>query len=41
MGDCLKEGEGISQGTCMKDPWMWTMGWGLTMEVEDGLGRGE
>ena len=33
MGDCLKEGEGISQRTHMKDPWTWTMVWGLTMEV--------
>ena len=26
-GYCLKEGEGISQGT-MKDPWTWTTGSG-------------
>ena len=39
-GDCLKEGEGISQGTYMKDPWTGTMGWGLTMEVGSRLGGG-
>ena len=32
-GNWLKEDEGISQRTCMKDPWTWTMVWGLTMEV--------
>ena len=39
-GDCLKEGEGISQRTYMKGPWTWTMVWGLTMEVGGGLGGG-
>ena len=24
----------------MKDPWIWTMVWGLTMEVGDRLGGG-
>ena len=43
-GDCLKEGGGISQRTCTKDPWTWTTVWGLTMEVggrwaEGGEGR--
>ena len=29
-----KEGEGSSQGTCIKDPWTRTMqGWGLTVGV--------
>ena len=32
-----KEGEGVSQRTCMNDPWAWTTGWGLTV----GAGRGE
>ena len=27
--DCLREGEGISQGTCMKDPWTWPLGMGI------------
>ena len=26
-----KEGEGFSQGTCIKDPWIWTTGWELTV----------
>ena len=33
-----KEGEGSSQGTCMKDPWTWTTGWGLI--VGAGMGGG-
>ena len=33
-----KEGEGTSQGTCIKDPWAWTMGWRLG---EGGQGRGQ
>ena len=37
-GDYLKGGEGISQRTYMKDPWTWTMLWGLTMEVGGELG---
>ena len=37
-GDCLNEGEGISQGTYMKDPWTWTMVWRLTMEVRGVMG---
>ena len=35
-GDCQK-GEGVSQGTFMKDPWTQTTGWGLTMEVRGGM----
>ena len=42
--DCLKEGEGVSHRTYMKDPWTWTTVWGLTMEVGvgglDGGGKG-
>ena len=34
----MKEGEGISQRTCRKDPW--TMVWGLTMEVGGRLDGG-
>ena len=34
-----KEREGTSQGTCMKDPWPWTIGWGLT--VGAGVGQGK
>ena len=40
-GEQGKEGKGSSQGTCMKDLWTWTTGWGLTVGVGDGLGRGE
>ena len=36
---CLKEGERISQRTDMKEPWTWTMVWGLTMAMAGGLGR--
>ena len=32
-GDCLKEGEGISQRTYMRDPLTWTIVRGLIMEV--------
>ena len=35
----MKEGEGVSQGKNMKDPWTWAIEWGLTMEVRGGLGR--
>ena len=39
-GDWLKEGEGISQRTYMKDPWTETMEWGWTYgsggQVEGG-----
>ena len=38
--DGLKEGERISQRTCMKDPWTWTMVRGLIMEVQGRLARG-
>ena len=31
-----KEGEGISQRTCMNDPWTWTIGWGWTMGLRVG-----
>ena len=37
MGDSLKEGEGISERTYMKDPWTGMTKWGLTTEVEVGL----
>ena len=44
-GDCLNKGEGISQGTYMKDPWTWTMVWRLTVGVGGRAGwrraRGE
>ena len=40
-GDLLKEGEGISQRTFMKDPWTQAVLWGLTMEVAGGLGKEE
>ena len=36
----MKEGEGISQRTYMKDPWSWTTVWGQTMEVGEGLAGG-
>ena len=39
-GNCLKEGEGISQGTYMPGPWTWTTGWGLTVGVGVGLAQG-
>ena len=39
-GDCLKEGEGISQRTYMKDLWTWTMVGGLIMEVGERLAGG-
>ena len=38
-GDLVKEGEGISQRTFMKDPWTQAVLWGLTMEVAGGLGK--
>ena len=38
--DGLKEGERISQRTCMKDPWTGTMVRGLITEVGRGLGGG-
>ena len=38
-GDCLKEGGGISQRTCTKDPWTWTTVWGFIMGLGGGLGR--
>ena len=38
-GDCLKEGEEISQRTCMHHPGTWKMIWGLTMGM--GVGRVE
>ena len=37
--DWLKEGEGTSQRTCMKDPRTWAMVWRLTVGVGGGLGR--
>ena len=35
-GKWQKEGEGISQRTCMNDPWTWTRVWGWTMGVGVG-----
>ena len=35
-----EEGEGISQRTCMNDPWTWAMVWALTVEV-GGVGWAE
>ena len=40
-GDQLKEGEGVSQPTFMKDPWTWTTVWALTRDDGGGLDRGE
>ena len=40
MMECLKEGEGSSQRTCMNDPWTWTTVWGLTVGLGGGLGGG-
>ena len=40
MGDSLKEGEGISERTYMKDPWTGTVEWGLIMEIGGRLGGG-
>ena len=36
----MKEGEGVNLRTYMKDPWTWTTVWGVTMEMEVGLGGG-
>ena len=33
----MKKGAGISQRTYVKDPWTWTVVWGLAMEVGGGL----
>ena len=35
-GEWWKEGEGVSQRTCMNDPWMWTTVWGLNVGVGVG-----
>lgn len=35
-----EEGEESSSGTCRKDPWYWTTGWGLT-EGGEGVWAGE
>ena len=41
-GKWWKEGEGISQRTCMNDPWTWTRVWGLTVGAGCGLsGEGQ
>ena len=41
-GDWWKEGEQISQRTCMNDPWTWTTERRLTMGERGGLdGRGQ
>ena len=39
-GRWWKEGEGISQRTCMNDPSTWTMVWGWTVGAGGGRGRG-
>ena len=36
----MKEGEGISQSTYIKDQWTWTMLRGLILEVVGGLDGG-
>ena len=36
-----KEREVSSQGTCIKDLWQWTTGWGLTEGVEGAWGSRE
>ena len=40
-GQWGKEGEGSSQGACIKDPWTWTMGCGLTIGAGGKGGAGE
>ena len=35
-----QEGEGTRQRTCMNDPQTWTTGWGLTLGIGGGMGRG-
>ena len=40
MMECLKEGEGSSQRTCMNDPWTWTTVWGWPEGVGIGRHRG-
>ena len=37
----MKEGDGSSQGTCIKDPWIKTVGGGLNVERGGRKGRGE
>ena len=34
----MEERERASQGTCIENPWAWTMGWGLPV-VGAGQGR--
>ena len=38
-GEGEKTGEGASQGTGTKDPWIWTTGWGLTAGGSRGRRR--
>ena len=40
-GQWEKEGEESGQGTCLKDSWTWKAGWGLTVGLRNGQGRGE
>ena len=39
-GEWWKEGEGVSQRTCMNGSWTWTMERGLTVSEGGGLGGG-
>ena len=39
-GQGRKEEKGSSQGTCIKDPWSWTIGGGLTVVTKRGCGWG-
>ena len=39
-GTWMKEGEGISQTTCMHDPCSWTMVWGLPEGVGEDRVQG-
>ena len=39
-GEGWEKTEGISQITCMNDPWTWTTMWGWTVKEGSGLDRG-
>ena len=39
-GEGWKEEEGISQRTCIRDPWTWTTGWGQIVGAGSGLDGG-
>ena len=39
-GEWWKEGEGISQRTCMNDPWTWTTVWGWMVGALGGWDGG-